>query len=155
MADAAAAEAKAAKDKAAAEAKAARDAAAALERKKKEAKLIKLPSTGKCLDSYEQKNGGDVHMWDCDPNNRNQHWSYDEETKLVRGPHGRCLDLGGHNGEVHMWDCDEKNINQHAFVLNPLLQEGVVLFRQPRALQYPPHISAPEVLFQKFLLQGT
>merc|ERR1719498_2081778 len=48
---------------------------------------------GRCLDaSQRDKNGGLVHMWDCDLNERNQHWEYDEDAGQLRNMHtGKCM----------------------------------------------------------------
>merc|ERR1712006_22245 len=65
---------------------------------------------GKCLDASERnKNGGKVHMWDCNTLNPNQQWRYDAVTLQIKSSDGRCLDASERNkngGKVHMWDCN-------------------------------------------------
>lgn len=70
---------------------------------------------GYCLDASERnKNGGRVHMWDCDTRNLNQQWDYDSRTGQVKVRHGKCLDTPwlGWWGWVQMFDCDTNNSNQ-------------------------------------------
>ncbi|KDO18810.1 hypothetical protein SPRG_15909 [Saprolegnia parasitica CBS 223.65] len=53
-------------------------------------------ASGKCLDGYEFKNGGAVHLWRCDETNANQKWIYDKASRqLTHGAHREfCLDIG-------------------------------------------------------------
>jgi hypothetical protein len=71
---------------------------------------------GKCLHaSQRNKNGGNVHMWHCDPNNKDQQWTYTSGTGVIKARHGKCLDASQRNkngGKVHMWHCDPNNKNQ-------------------------------------------
>merc|ERR1712072_25402 len=71
---------------------------------------------GKCLDaSQRNKTGGKVHMWNCNRNNKNQHWVYDARTGQIKAKHGKCLDASQRNrtgGKVHMWNCNTRNKNQ-------------------------------------------
>merc|ERR1712070_1068587 len=71
---------------------------------------------GKCLDASERnKNGGKVHMWDCNTSNQNQQWDYDSGTGQIKARHGKCLDASERNkngGKVHIWDCNTSNQNQ-------------------------------------------
>ena len=77
--------------------------------------LIKA-THGICLDaSQRSRNGGKVHMWNCNPNNKNQQWNYNSDTKQIKATHGLCLDASQRNnrgGKVHMWNCDPNNKNQ-------------------------------------------
>lgn len=71
---------------------------------------------GICLDANPRDlNGGTVHMYACDPANKNQQWSYDETTGLIKNLDGICLDAnprktGG--GAVKMYQCEAHNPNQ-------------------------------------------
>ena len=48
---------------------------------------------GICLDASERnQNGGKVHMWNCDANNKNQQWSYNPSTMQIKVTDGLCLD---------------------------------------------------------------
>jgi hypothetical protein len=70
---------------------------------------------GYCPDAPERnKNGGRVHMWDCDTRNLNQQWDYDSRTGQIKVRHGKCLDTPwlGWWGWVQMFDCDTNNSNQ-------------------------------------------
>ncbi len=71
---------------------------------------------GICLDaSQRSRNGGKVHMWNCNPNNKNQQWNYNSDTKQIKATHGLCLDASQRNnrgGKVHMWNCNPNNKNQ-------------------------------------------
>ncbi|RHY94474.1 hypothetical protein DYB35_001961 [Aphanomyces astaci] len=61
-----------------------------------------------CLDAYEPKRGGAVHLWPCDANNGNQKWKYDRGTQQIRHltHHGLCLDMRqAEGGPLHLWDC--------------------------------------------------
>ncbi len=77
--------------------------------------LIKA-THGICLDaSQRSRNGGKVHMWNCNPNNKNQQWNYNSDTKQIKATHGLCLDASQRNnrgGKVHMWNCNPNNKNQ-------------------------------------------
>jgi len=89
---------------------------------------------GICLDASERnQNGGKVHMWNCDANNKNQQWSYNPSTMQIKVTDGLCLDasererneavtltnairqittLSKTREKVHMWNCDVNNKNQ-------------------------------------------
>jgi len=72
---------------------------------------------GKCLDaSQRNRNGGKVHMWDCNVNNHNQQWRWSPSSNgQIKAKHGKCLDASQRNrkgGKVHMWDCNTGNHNQ-------------------------------------------
>ncbi|RHY28647.1 hypothetical protein DYB32_005802 [Aphanomyces invadans] len=61
-----------------------------------------------CLDAYEPKRGGAVHLWPCDNNNANQKWKYDRVTQQIRHltHKGYCLDMRlAEGGPMHMYDC--------------------------------------------------
>ncbi|KAF0687497.1 Aste57867_20769 [Aphanomyces stellatus] len=64
--------------------------------------------TDVCLDAYEPWNGGRVHVWPCDPNNKNQKWRFDEGSQQLRhvGHDGFCLDMDvPEGGTPHLWEC--------------------------------------------------
>ena len=74
---------------------------------------IKLNGQTICLDASERnKDGGLVHMWDCDRKNLNQMWMYANEQ--VKSVHGKCLDCHGAGpaGKYHMVTCNPANDNQ-------------------------------------------
>ncbi|KAK3248571.1 hypothetical protein CYMTET_41965 [Cymbomonas tetramitiformis] len=77
---------------------------------------------GMCLDAAERNSdGGLVHLWNCDPSIRNQHWRITDsggDHVEIKATHGKCLDVS-HNtrntegGLVHMWSCGgQTNDNQ-------------------------------------------
>ncbi|OQR85086.1 cysteine protease family C01A [Achlya hypogyna] len=75
-------------------------------------------NNGKCIDAFEPKNGGTVHLWDCDGGNANQKWIYDASTHQFRhATHtGFCLDMGSATGErAHLWTCDASNSLQQFY----------------------------------------
>lgn len=69
----------------------------------------------KCLDVADGKliNGGRVQLWDCDGNNKNQQWQF-QEGLLKSG--SKCLDLAdgrkSNGATVQLWDCFKGNANQ-------------------------------------------
>nr|AIG56230.1 secreted protein [Achlya hypogyna] len=70
--------------------------------------LMKSETTSQCLDAYQPKNGGAIHTYACDPNNRNQIWRYDPLTQQLRhvSHQGYCLDLGSASGATpYIWTC--------------------------------------------------
>jgi len=71
---------------------------------------------GVCLDaSQRSNNGGKVHMWACDTNNKNQQWTYSASTGQIKASYGVCLDASERSkngGKVHMWACNTNNQNQ-------------------------------------------
>ena len=71
---------------------------------------------GICLDANQRNtNGGLVHMYACDPANKNQQWSYDESTGLIKNLDGICLDANPrktNGGTVKMYQCEAHNPNQ-------------------------------------------
>jgi len=85
------------------------------ERRPTKGGLIKAKH-GKCLDaSQRSRNGGKVHMWRCNANNKNQQWTYNAATGQIKATHGKCLDASQRNrngGKVHMWNCNTNNKNQ-------------------------------------------
>lgn len=76
-----------------------------------------------------------MRKWKCNTNDRNQQWTYDVASKLIKATHGKCLGESGgfrfaisslkcciatdaaqrntNGGLVHMWHCDKANTNQH------------------------------------------
>ncbi|KAF0717341.1 Aste57867_2372 [Aphanomyces stellatus] len=80
--------------------------------------LIKSKSNaGMCLDAYERKNDGTVHLYYCDENNANQKWIYNDITgQIMHATHlGYCLDgyyTGPASGPVHLWECTKTTDNQ-------------------------------------------
>ena len=93
-----------------------------------------LPSTNFMLKNVTKNNlciddggGGEksqLHLWECDKNNKNQQFVYDSTSKLLRNPNkdNLCIDDGGgtKNGEtkLHLWECDKNNKNQQFDVMN-------------------------------------
>ncbi|EQC36383.1 hypothetical protein SDRG_06486 [Saprolegnia diclina VS20] len=80
-------------------------------------------ASGMCLDGYEFKNGGAVHLWRCDATNGNQKWIYDSNTLQLR--HGTrpefCLDVGV-GASPYLYACHGKNdpyISFQQFALVP------------------------------------
>jgi len=71
---------------------------------------------GICLDaSQRNRKDGEVHMRNCDANNKNQQWSYNPSTMQIKATDGICLDANKRNTmgeEVHMRNCDVNNKNQ-------------------------------------------
>jgi Ricin-type beta-trefoil lectin domain/Ricin-type beta-trefoil lectin domain-like len=72
---------------------------------------------GKCLDvsGGTNANGTVVQMWDCQPGNQSQQWSFDNG-QIVWMDNNKCLDVVGGglvNGtRVQVWDCQPGNRNQ-------------------------------------------
>ncbi|CAK4077347.1 unnamed protein product [Aphanomyces euteiches] len=69
--------------------------------------LIRSVGTNKCLDAWEGKNDGGVHLYDCSTNS-NQKWKYNANTKQLQHASwtGYCLDIGSATGETpHLWSC--------------------------------------------------
>ncbi|OQS06554.1 glucan 1,3-beta-glucosidase [Thraustotheca clavata] len=66
-----------------------------------------------CLDSYEFKNNGAVHVYDCDSTNDNQQWQYNDKTGQIMHAHklGMCLSSDA-SGNVFILSCDTKNAGQ-------------------------------------------
>ncbi|OQR96184.1 hypothetical protein THRCLA_07355, partial [Thraustotheca clavata] len=60
-----------------------------------------------CLDAYEFKDNGAVHVWDCDTTNENQQWQYNDLTGQIMHAHklGLCLSSDA-NGNVSLLTCD-------------------------------------------------
>ncbi|CAK4818419.1 unnamed protein product [Aphanomyces euteiches] len=70
--------------------------------------MIRSIGTNKCLDAWEAKNDGGVHIWECSTANANQRWRYNSNTKQLEHVtlSGYCLDIGYPSGEKpHMWAC--------------------------------------------------
>ncbi|OQR82528.1 glycoside hydrolase [Achlya hypogyna] len=66
-----------------------------------------------CLDAYETKYRGAVHVWQCDPSNENQMWQYNDKTGQLQ--HGRKLGLcltSEAGGSVYLQACDTSNAGQ-------------------------------------------
>ena len=78
-------------------------------------KQIRLKG-GLCLDaSQRNKPGGLVHMFECDPDNPNQHWEYDASHKQIKATFGTCLDSPQREfegGMLRMMTCNRNDINQ-------------------------------------------
>jgi len=67
---------------------------------------------GQCIDASEKdKDGGLVHIWNCDPSNVNQQWIFDSSAGQVKSKEGKCLQGTSGNG-VQMWTCDTTDVNQ-------------------------------------------
>nr|AIG56444.1 secreted protein [Achlya hypogyna] len=74
----------------------------------------------RCIDAFEPKNGGTVHLWDCDESNVNQKWMFDPVTKQFRHltHQGFCLDMATATGDrAHLWTCDATNVFQQFYYL--------------------------------------
>lgn len=73
-----------------------------------------------CMDDGGGTQGGQTkfHLWGCDTNNQNQHFTYDPNTKQLRNPNKNnlCMDDGGGTSaaqtQFHLWPCDPNNNNQ-------------------------------------------
>ncbi|ETV72602.1 hypothetical protein H257_12360 [Aphanomyces astaci] len=70
---------------------------------------------GMCLDAYERKNYGVVHLYSCSATNVNQKWVVNDITgQIHHATHiGFCLDGPDNaNGLVHLWSCYKTEANQ-------------------------------------------
>ncbi|RHY98028.1 hypothetical protein DYB37_006532 [Aphanomyces astaci] len=70
---------------------------------------------GMCLDAYERKNDGAVHLYYCNAANINQKWVVNDITgQIHHATHiGFCLDGPDNaNGLVHLWSCYKTEANQ-------------------------------------------
>ncbi|KDO22347.1 hypothetical protein SPRG_12808 [Saprolegnia parasitica CBS 223.65] len=70
--------------------------------------LVKNEAVGQCLDAYQARNGGAVHLYACEATNVNQKWAYDATTKQLRHAkhNGYCLDMATDSGSYpHLWSC--------------------------------------------------
>jgi hypothetical protein len=71
---------------------------------------------GICLDAEERnKNGGKVHMWTCNSNNKNHQWDYTDSIGRIKARHGLCLDAPQRKtkgSKVQMWSCFTSSKNQ-------------------------------------------
>jgi len=70
---------------------------------------------GKCVDASQRNTeDGNVHMWDCSSQNKNQIWEYSEITKQVKNKYGKCLQhKGKKNGsDLRMSSCDVNENDQ-------------------------------------------
>ena len=62
---------------------------------------IRNVASGKCLDSPDRRDRGEVHMWSCRDGNRNQDWYFDSMDRLHLKDTDYCLDNSGHTGQNH------------------------------------------------------
>ncbi|EQC29297.1 hypothetical protein SDRG_12966 [Saprolegnia diclina VS20] len=72
--------------------------------------LVTNQALKQCLDAYQAKDGGAVHLYKCDSTNVNQKWSYDASTKQLRhvSHRGFCLDMASDSGSFpHLWSCHD------------------------------------------------
>jgi len=72
---------------------------------------------GQCLDANQRnKSGAKVHMWTCQPKNKNQMWEYDGHNNgRIKATHGLCLDAPQRNtkgGKLTVSNCGSNNKNQ-------------------------------------------
>ncbi|KAF0717481.1 Aste57867_2260 [Aphanomyces stellatus] len=69
----------------------------------------KSVAANKCLDAYEPRDGGAVHIYSCDGGNPNQYWAFDDKTQQMRHlTHRRfCLDVASEN--VALYTCKDVN----------------------------------------------
>ncbi|EQC26017.1 hypothetical protein SDRG_16164 [Saprolegnia diclina VS20] len=77
----------------------------------------------KCLDAYEARNGGTVHLWPCDSNNANQKWRFDAATGQLRhATHtGFCLDMATTTGaKPQLWTCNTPTNDLQKFTYESL-----------------------------------
>ncbi|KAF0687493.1 Aste57867_20765 [Aphanomyces stellatus] len=76
------------------------------------AQTVRLTDTNVCLDAYEPRDRGAVHMFDCDPNVLNQKWIYDAKTKqLQHATHkGFCLDFADKGVTPFLFTCNTIDI---------------------------------------------
>jgi Ricin-type beta-trefoil lectin domain-like len=83
---------------------------------------IKSKSNGKCLDSFQDGNGGKLGLWNCHGGD-NQKWKLiskgDSNLSIQNKRSGRCADLNGtkkaNYDQLMGWDC--YNVIQHYFKL--------------------------------------
>ncbi|RHY99998.1 hypothetical protein DYB31_014550, partial [Aphanomyces astaci] len=81
-------------------------------------RTVQNVATGKCLDAFQNRDAGVVHVLDCSDDNVNQKWVYDAATSQLRhATHvGYCLDVCATNstarGGFHLSEChDETDAN--------------------------------------------
>lgn len=84
--------------------------------------LVKDPHKNKCIDDRAATTGGQqLYVVGCDPNNRNQQWTYDHSTGLIKNANKNlCWDDGGWsvgnknsgNPKMTTQPCDPNNKNQ-------------------------------------------
>jgi len=66
-----------------------------------------------CVESTDHKNGGGIHMYDCDSSNWNQRWTWTSSGQIKLLGTEWCLDGQPENwGTVHLWTCGYNNWNQ-------------------------------------------
>jgi hypothetical protein len=89
--------------------------------------MLKVPGKHDlCVDDGGGRKSGQTqfHLWTCDKNNENQHFTYDATTQQIRNPNkdNLCVDDGGGTARgqtrFHLWTCDPNNVNQK-FVYDP------------------------------------
>lgn len=74
-------------------------------------KQIRNIGTGKCIDVAGGQ-GNRVHLWDCQPDNMNQKFSFNPSTNAFHwvGDRRKCLDRPGGStvdgAEIRMWECN-------------------------------------------------
>ncbi|KAH9120453.1 hypothetical protein LEN26_011091 [Aphanomyces euteiches] len=87
-------------------------------------KMIRSVGRNTCLDAWEPKDDGGVHLYGCDTTNGNQRWNYDSTTLQLRHASlvGYCLDIATPAGDKpHMWSClpaGHADIKNQQFTLN-------------------------------------
>jgi hypothetical protein len=84
--------------------------------------LVKDPHKNKCVDDRSATTGGQqLYVFGCDTNNRNQQWTYDHSTGLIKNVNKNlCWDDGGWTGanknsgnpKMTTQPCDPNNQNQ-------------------------------------------
>ncbi|KDO26999.1 hypothetical protein SPRG_07712 [Saprolegnia parasitica CBS 223.65] len=74
---------------------------------------LKSKSSGKCLDAYQTENDVAVHVYDCDNNNANQKWQYNDVTGqwMHASKLGLCLDTLA-DGKTHLDYCNKSKASQ-------------------------------------------
>ncbi|KDO30019.1 hypothetical protein SPRG_05209 [Saprolegnia parasitica CBS 223.65] len=67
-----------------------------------------------CLDAWEFKDYGGVHVYNCDATNDNQQWQYNDKTGQIMHARklGLCLSSDASNGNVYLLSCDVQNAGQ-------------------------------------------
>jgi len=87
-----------------------------------------------CLDAYEYHDVYYVHMWSCNVHNRNQHWTYEHDTGLVRIHGSYCAEVeaeaasSSNSGSVThaapapltMQPCNASKLSQQFYFVTPV-----------------------------------
>ncbi|KAJ0397377.1 hypothetical protein P43SY_008208 [Pythium insidiosum] len=87
--------------------------------------LIRAKDSDFCIDAYEPWNGGTVHTWQCNSNERNQRWDFNSATGQfvhrelkMDGRVAMCLDADRQASKVQLWSCHDMNQDADAWWKN-------------------------------------